>query len=109
MKEIGGILLAVIVADCSGTTAPTPVGSPPTVAVTVPITETISGVVAESLRPIPGAQVDNGYGPGAWVITDANGAFQLPTSKSVDPMRWVRASKAATPNRAPRPSTGTRP
>jgi hypothetical protein len=32
--------------------------------------------------------------PGAWVITDANGAFQLPTGKSVDPMRWVRASKA---------------
>src|SRR5438128_1989540 len=109
MKQIGGILLAVIVADCSGTTAPTPVGSPPAVAVTVPITETISGVVAESLRPIPGAQVDNGYGPGAWVITDANGAFQLPTSKSVDSMRWVRAGKAGYAQPCAAPMNGNAP
>jgi hypothetical protein len=96
MKQIGGILLAVIVAGCTGgTTAPTPTPavSPPVVAVPVPVTEVISGVVAEGSGPIPGAQVDNGYGPGAWVITDANGAFQLSTTKSVHPMRWVRASK----------------
>jgi hypothetical protein len=97
MKQIGGTLLVVIVAGCRGTTAPTPAVSPPKGAVTVPTVTapiTISGVVAEGPRPIAGAEVDNGYGAETGTITDANGAFQLPVpGHSVDPMRWVRASK----------------
>jgi hypothetical protein len=88
MKRIAEIFLAVLIAGCS---PPTP--SAPTVTVTPPAASvTISGVVTEGGRPIVGAQVDHGYGLGAWAITDANGAFQLRRYVGFY-QPWLRASK----------------
>jgi len=45
----------------------------------------------EGTRPLAGVTVDQGYGPGSWVVTDANGAFQLPAGGV--PLGWLRATK----------------
>jgi hypothetical protein len=47
----------------------------------------------EGTRPLAGVTVDQGYGPGAWVITDANGAFQLRAGLSVPSEGWLRTTK----------------
>jgi len=94
MKQLGAAFLAIVVAGCSGPKALPPVPSAPTVTNTAPTNAaTISGVVVEGTRPLAGAQVDNGYGPGAWATTDVDGAFQLILSRSVEPHNWVRAGK----------------
>jgi len=93
---LAGVTLVVLAACTSSSTAPTPnTGVPPPASgLTTTSGSTVSGVVAEGVQPIEGAQIDNGYGSGSWVFSDANGAFQLPTNKSIDPHAWVRASKA---------------
>jgi hypothetical protein len=46
----------------------------------------------EGTRPLAGVTVDRGFAPGTWeVVTDANGAFQLPGLGS--PEEWLRAYK----------------
>jgi hypothetical protein len=85
---LGGIVL-VVGAGCHSTTAPTlTTATTSTSTVSVPA---ISGVVMEDTRPLAGVTVDQGYGPGSWVVTDVNGAFQLPASGV--PEGWLRTSK----------------
>jgi hypothetical protein len=85
--------------------SPTPVSAP----VPAPPEPTVSGIVAEGARPVEGAQIDNGYGPGAWVFSDASGAFTLPTNRSVDPYNFVRASKSGYAQPCAAAITGTSP
>ena len=87
--------------------SPTPVPAP--VPAPAPVDPTVSGIVAEGARPVEGAQIDNGYGPGAWVFSDASGAFTLPTNRSVDPYNFVRASKSGYAQPCAAAITGTSP
>jgi hypothetical protein len=107
---LAGVTVVVLTACTASSTAPTPnTGVPPTASgPATPSGLTVSGVVAEGAQPIEGAQIDNGYGPGSWVFSDANGAFQLPTNKSINPHAWVRASKSGylQPCAAPITTTG---
>lgn len=89
----------VVLAACGVPNSPssvTPNAPAPTSPSPVPPASgpTVSGTITDGSRPIEGAQIDNGYGPGAWVFSDANGAFTLPTNRSVDPYNFVRASKS---------------
>ena len=90
---VGAAML--VSAACTSTNAPTATTALPPV--TVPSAPaplpTVSGIVSEGSRPISGVTIDNGYGPGSWVFTDADGAFQLPATISVEPHDFIRASK----------------
>jgi len=103
---VGAALLVVVACTSSSApTASTPLSAPSASSGVVP-GRIVSGVVAEGAQPIAGAQIDNG--PGSWVLSDANGAFQFPATQSIDPHAWVRASKDgyAQPCAAPIADTG---
>jgi len=103
---VGATLLVVVACTSSSTpTASTPLSAPSASSGLAP-GRIVSGVVAEGAHPIAGAQIDNG--PGSWVLSDANGAFQFPATRSIEPHAWVRASKDgyAQPCAAPIADTG---
>jgi hypothetical protein len=100
---VGAALL--VVAACNSNSAPTastPITAPPASSPS----RTVSGLVVEGSQPVQGAEIDNG--PSSGVLSDSNGAFQLPAGASANPHAWVRAIKSgyAQPCAAPMPGAG---
>jgi hypothetical protein len=88
------VLVLAFIEACNRSSRPTQSSPHLTAPTTTSPHPTVTGIVAEGSRPIEGAQVDNGYGAGAWAFSDSNGVFQLPFTSSIDPHGFVRAGKA---------------
>ena len=94
MRKSAAVLSGIVIvvgAGCHSTMAPTLTSTSTSTTSTISA-PAISGVVMEGTRPLAGVRGDGGaFGPGSWVVTDANGAFQLPASLA--PEGWFRTSK----------------